>query len=239
MTAIPEKLEDALRFKGYTIEQEDVAAGTIAVTGGTIVLPAMRLSQLVWQRPGDPTPGDSFYLAAMPIFNDAYRPYILSAILDRYSTRRLSYDMPGMFGLAMRRWLNLNLGPMSVLNKRYLTTVTALPLTTQDATVVVETTDKTRDAQSDFPQGQLAGNIDYSSSATDRVGTGEGTTTYEGRMNDSIMALLAEQRESFINVDEEVLDAISPLFLSVFDRDEWDAELGFGYAPNGIIGNHW
>lgn len=244
MTAVPMKLEDALRFNGYTIEQTDVAASTLAVAGGSIILPAMQLSSLVWQRAtGTDTPGDSFYLRDMPIFNDGYRPYILSAILDRYMTRRLSYDMPGAFGLAMRRHLNLIFGPMSELNRRYLSTAVALPLTTQDATVESVATDKTRDAQSDFPQGQLAGNVDYASSAVDRVSSGDTLTTYEGRMEKSVMELLQEQRATFINVDEEVLDAISPLFLSVFDRDEWDSELGsgfgFGFAPNGIIVNHW
>jgi flagellar hook-associated protein FlgK len=220
MTAIPPRLEDALRFNGFTIEQADVAEVTISTVNGPIVVPAMRQSKLMWQRGTTPaeTPADSFYLQAIPVFDTAYRPSLLSQILDRFSTRRIGYDTPDQFGLAVRRWCNLELGPQSVLTRRYLSTAVALPLTTQDAT----TTEKARDASSDFPQGQLAGDLDYASGATDRAGT----TQYTGRLATSVMTLLQEQRAAFLNVDAELLDAFESLFLGVFDRDEYD-----GNAP--------
>jgi len=212
MTAIPFRLEDALRFNGYTIEQTDVAAATIAVPTGQIKIPAMRLSSLVWQRGSSPaaTPADSFYLEAIPVFDAAYRPSLLSQILDRFSTRRLGYDTPDQFGLAVRRWCNLNMGPQSIFNQRYLSTAVAFPLTTDDATT------RSRDASSDFPQGQLAGDLDYSSFATDRVAQDT------GRRGTSVMSLVQQQRDAFLNVDAELLDSFESLFLGVFDQDEFD-----------------
>lgn len=234
------RLEDALRFNGYTIEQIDVAASTITVPEGSIELPDMRLSKLSWQRgvlPA-PTPADSFYLEALPLFDNAYRPVILSHILDRFSTRRVSYNTLDQFGIAVRRWANLNLGPMSVLNRRYTSTAVALPLTTQDSTTDRATTDLARDATSDFPQGQLAGNVDYASFATDRSAATTDDTTYAGRQGVSVMALLAEQRAAYLNVDLEVLEAMEPLFLGVWDRDERDAEIGSPMSVLGFIPGH-
>jgi hypothetical protein len=230
MVATPMKLEDALRFNGYTIGQEDVETFDVPILGaGTIKVPAMRLSTLTWEQPGDPEPWDSFYLAKMPLFADEYRPVLLSHILDRYAGRRISYDTPDEFGRAVRRWLNLHLGPMSELNRLYVSTTVNLPLTTQDATVDSTSTNKSRDAHSDFPQGQLGGNLDFASDATDQVSDATGHVDYQGRMGDSVMKLLAEQRASYLNVDLRVLEAMEPLFLSVFDRSERDDTLNAGY----------
>lgn len=231
MTATPMRLEDALRFNGYSIAQTDENANDITVETGEIHIPAMRVSGLVWEREGDPLPSDSFYLADLPLFNDAYRYVLLSHILDRYSTRRISYDMPDQFGLAVRRWVNLNLGPMSTLNRMYLSTAVLLPLTTQDAT----TTDKARDATSDFPQTQLAGNKDYASFATDRASE----TVLAGRVGRSVMDLLAEQRAAYLNADQLVLDSMDSLFLGVWDRDERDASFRPAPSALGFIPGRW
>jgi hypothetical protein len=227
------KFEDALRFNGFTITQADAVESTIATASGTIVIPAMRLSQLTWQRPGTPEPWDSFYFAALPLFDNAYCPVLLSHILDRFASRRISYDTPDNFGRAVRRWLNLNMGAMSVWNKLYISTAVALPLTTQDATIDRATGSLSRDAHSDFPQGQLSGNLDYATDATDQAVSGTDDTNYQGRMNVSVMALLAEQRAAYLNVDELVLDAIESLFLGVFDQDETEDGNDWDYAPYG------
>lgn len=240
MTATPMRLEDALRFNGYTIDQTDNPGTTIHTSEGDIVVPPMRLSTLTWRRDGTPEASQSFYLATLPMFDDAYRPVILSHILDRYSTRRLAYDMPDMFGLAVRRWANLNLGPMSVWARLYRSTAVNLPLTTQDAAIDQTSTDKARDAFSEFPQGQLSGDLDYASSANDRVGNTTGSTVFSGRMGQSVMQLLAEQRASYLNVDERLLDAMDSLFLTVWDRSERDDRIDRG-APSaiGFLPSHW
>lgn len=240
MVATPMKLEDALRFNGYTIGQEDLPAQDIPILGaGTIKVPDMRISTLTWARPGDPEPWDSFYLAALPMFADEYRPILLSHILDRFSGRRIGYDTLDEFGRAVRRWLNLNLGPMSELNRLYVSTTVVMPLTTQDATVDSTSTNKSRDAHSDFPQGQLGGNLDFASDATDQVSDATGHVDYQGRMGESVMALLAEQRAMYLNVDARVMEAMEPLFLAVFDRSERDDTLnspGPWYAGSSLGG---
>jgi hypothetical protein len=221
------KLEDALRFNGYTIDQANVDAFTIDLPGGaSIAIPPMRLSALTWRRDGDPVPSDSFYLEALPLFDPAYAPVLLSHILDRFAGRRLSYDTPDEFGRAVRRWLNLNLGPMSILNRLYVSTSVALPLTTQDAVIAGVGASLARDAQSDFPQGPLGGNLDYATAATDQATSSTSSTNYQGRMGQSVMALLAEQRAAYLNVDVQVLEAIEPLFLGVWDRSERDDAIG-------------
>lgn len=212
------RLEDALRFNGYTITQTNAAAVTITAPTGIINIPALRLSSLVWQRgtSDPPLESDSFYLLGLPTFAPEYRPVLLSHILDRYSTRRIGYDTPDQFGLAVRRWLNLNLGPQSILNRRYLSTAVDVPLDTVDVT----TTDKARDASSDFPQEQLSGALDYASFATDRAAT----NVRAGRER-SIASLLEEQRQTFLNVDAELLDLMDDLFLQVWDRPEFDPQI--------------
>lgn len=240
MTALPMTLGDALRFNGFDLTQTDADAADIAVnqygTIGTIHVPAMRLSSLEWLRPGSPDAKDSFYLEAIPLFDAAYQPVLLSHILDRYWTRRISYDVTGMFGQAVRRFLNLSFGPMSVFNRLYVSTANLLPLTTQDATVDTTTNTLSRDAHSDFPQGQLGGNLDYATDATDQAATITSDANYQGRQGASVMALLAEQRAAYLNVDELVLDAMEALFLGVFDLDEFDAApVGpsyEGFTPN-------
>lgn len=227
------RLEDALRFNGYTISPVTIDAATIETASGPITIPAMLGSGLTWQRTGDPLPVDSFYLTGLPIFDPAYQPVILSQILDRFSTRRLAYDMPGMFGLAVQRWGNRELGPMSVFNRLYVSTATDLPLTTQDAATDRTSSSLSRDAHSDFPQGQLSGNLDYATDATDQAASVTDNTSYQGRLGVSIMELLAKQRDAFLNVDTLVLDSLESLFLGVFDQDDSDPLTG----PPSVYGN--
>ena len=281
MTSTPMILEDALRFSGYTIDAYEAPGRTINTVNGPIVIPTMILSRLVWQRENAPELGAAFYLDKLPPFHPDYAPVQLSLILDRFRSRRLAYETVDEFSLAVRRWGALNLGAMSTLTRRYLSTATPLPLDTVDlltrtdsagsgvdtgsttanttgtgtdsvrSTDNTNTTTKARDAQSEFPQGALAGSGDYASGATDSAGTGTvvgtGTTTAEreqtgtstssdnrttsdtreetraetGR-SQTIMALLAEQRATFLNVDAELLGAMESLFLGVFDRSTAD-----------------
>lgn len=287
MTATPMTLEDALRLSGYTIDTYESSGRAITTASGTIAVPPMILSRLTWRHADAPSLGSAFYLDKLPAFHTDYAPVQLSLILDRFRSRRLGYDTPDEFGLAVRRWGALHLGAMSTLTRRYLSTATDLPLDTVNLTLHTESsgestaegtstgtasdnvtssdttnsTTKGRDAQSEFPQGMLAGNTDYASGAVDSVGSGnvagtgsteadreqstedtrnttengEETRTEQGRSGRTVMELLAEQRAAFLNVDEELLDGMESLFLGVFDRS--DAERGggspFGYAPFG------
>lgn len=168
MVATPMRLEDALRFNGYTIDPLEIPAATITLPTGVLSVPPMLGSRLTWRREGSPRDIDSLYLTRLPVFNDAYRPVILSNILDRYRTRRIGYDVLDEFGLAVRRWGNLTLGPTSVLNQWYASGVTALPLTTVDLV---------RDAtRSETTTGTLAGTDGSTVNDTSTSGDTSNTT---------------------------------------------------------------
>lgn len=244
MTALPMTLEEALRNEGYTIDVVKADAVDIPVGDGTIHVPAMALSSLTW-RYDDATPelGDDLYLSNLPIFDELYRPVILSHILDRFRTRRLGYNTPGEWRLAFRRWGNLN---MTVPNRRYVSTAVALPLDDRDETDQTDrelaATSHGLDVGSDFPQSLVSASIDYASNATDRR-TADNTTSGEtvrrtGR-SESIMRLLAEQRAAYLNVDVEVLDGLESLFLGMFDQGEGDPRAQYGLPFRGVRRLDW
>lgn len=237
MTALPMTLEDALRHQGYTIDEAEVAAFDITLTEGTIHVPAMVRSALTWRRDEPAILGDDLYLSNLPIFDVAYRPVILSHILDRYRTRRLGYNTPGEWRLAFRRWGNLN---MTVPNRRYVSTAVELPLDDRDETDATEATNHGLDTLSDFPQSLISGDTDYASSATDRKLAANETVRRTGR-SQSVMRLLAEQRDAYLNVDAEVLDGLDSLFLGILDQGEGvpSAQYGIPAWPYGRTGWPW
>lgn len=266
MTAIPVTLEDALRLSGYTIDVQQRAASVITTPDGDIAIPDMLTSALTWHGDGTPTAGAALYLDRLTPFHPDYADVLTSHVLDRYRTRRLAYDTLDEFALAVRRWNNLHLGPFSTINRRYLTAATDLPLTDLDITRHTDSSSeleaadtatssdtstssaKSRDAQSDYPQGQLADNLDYANGVNDQVsegtvaGTGETeanrtateqattTQTETGRSSHTLMQLIEQQRATLINADEELLDAMEDLFLGVYDRSEADRYTAHPYS---------
>ena len=230
MTALPMTLEDALRYQGFTIDAVEQPELTITIPQGSIVVPAMVRSELTWRRdePSAPELGDDLYLSNLPIFAAAYRPVILSHILDRYRTRRLGYNTPGEWRLAFRRWGNLH---MTVPNQRYASTAVDLPLDDRDETDATEATSHGLDIGSDFPQSIIGGDTDYASVATDRRTADNATVRRTGRST-SVMELIEQQRRAFVNVDEEVLTGLDDLFLSALDQGE-------GMRPDGDYGHPW
>lgn len=223
MTALPMTLEDALHDQGYTIDAAEVAAFDITLDTGVLHIPAMVTSVLTWQRGPDVQPelGDDLYLSSLPMFSEEYRPVLLSSILDRYRTRRLGYNTPGEWRLAFRRWGNLNMGPF---NLRYASTAVALPLDD----LSIEATQHALDVQSDFPQSLIAGDTDYATEAADRRVADNRT----GRST-SIMALLEQQRATYLNVDAEVIDGLDSLFLGAFDQTESGSQNMYAPPPYG------
>lgn len=231
MTALPMTLEDALRYQGFTIDAVETAGFTITIAGvGSIVVPDMVRAELTWRRdePATPELGADMYLSNIPVFDDAYRPVLVSHILDRYRTRRLGYNTPGEWMLAFRRWCNLN---MTVPNRRYVSTAVDLPLDDRDSTDTTEATSHGLDIGSDFPQSIIGGDTDYASAATDRRTADNATVRRTGR-DTSVMELIEQQRRAFVNVDEEVLAGLDSLFLTVLDQGE-------GMRPSNDYGYPW
>lgn len=238
MTALPMTLEEALRYQGFTIDVVEADELEIVLPEGTIVIPAMARSELVWARTDPPTPelGADMYLSNLPLFDEAYRPVILSHILDRFRTRRLGYNTPGEWMLAFRRWGNLN---MTVPNRRYRSTAVALPLDDRDETDTLESTSHGLDIGSDFPQSIIGGDTDYASAATDRRTANNSTARRTGRST-SVMELLDAQRRAFVNVDQEVLAGLEPLFLGLLDQGEGMRPQGqYQYPWGGIHPMDW
>jgi hypothetical protein len=230
MTALPMTLEDALRDQGFSIVVAEQPELTITLPQGSIVVPAMVRSELSWGYSEPPTPelGADLYLSNLPIFDEAYRPVILSHILDRFRTRRLGYNTPDQWMLAFRRWGNVN---MTVPNQRYVSSSVDLPLDDRDETDTVEATTHGLDIESDFPQSLIGGNTDYATAASDRRVANNSTLRRTGRST-SIMELLDAQRRAFVNVDNEVLAGLESLFLSLLDQGE-------GMRPAGYYGYPW
>ena len=231
MTAVPMTLEHQLHHLGYTIDEVETAAFTIPVAevGGVIEIPAMVTSVLTWRRVEPPILGDDLYLSSLPLFDELYRPVLLSSILDRYRTRRLGYNTPGEWRLAFRRWGNLNMSP---LNRRYISTAVALPLDDQDSLETIAATQHGLDIGSDFPQSLIAGGTDYATEATDRRVADNSTNHRTGR-NTSIMRLLEEQRATYLNVDAEVIAGLDSLFLGLLDQGESGSQNMYAPPPGG------
>jgi hypothetical protein len=238
MTALSMTLETVLRHQGFSITVAERPTFTIALTEGSLVVPAMVRSELTWERdePATPELGADLYLSHLPIFHADYRPVILSHILDRFRTRRLGYNTPGEWMLAFRRWGNLY---MPVQNRLYVSTAVALPLDDRDETDEIEATSHGLDIGSDFPQSIIGGDTDYASAATDKRQADNSTTRRTGR-SVSVMRLIEEQRAAFLNVDEGVLAGLDTLFLSTFDRGEGMRPSGdYAYPFGGVRPFDW
>lgn len=232
MTALPITLEEALRHQGYTIDVAEVTAFDVTLAEGVIHVPDMVASTLTWRRTEPAELGADMYLTHLPIFDDTYRPVILSHILDRFRTRRLGYNTPGEWMLAFRRWANLN---MTIPNRRYISTAIDLPLDDRDETDqtdrTLEATSHGLDVGSDFPQSLVSDSTDYASNATDRRtadNTASGELVHRTGRSQSTMRLLDEQRAAYLNVDAEILEELETLFLGVYDQGEGDPRKQYG-----------
>lgn len=105
------------------------------------------------------------------------------------------------------------------------------------------TTSGARTVNSDTPQTQLAGNADYATSGTDATSRSEADAVAEDRnvsdtesQSDSettmtgyqgvASELLIRYRETLINIDDMVIQELSPLFMQVWNN-------GDAYTPRG------
>lgn len=198
MTAIPMTLREALLMGGAVPEVVEGQQITIGYDKGTIVVPAMIRSALKYEPwvgypDAEPEPRPlnwAMYLDKLPLFAPGYRPVLLGHFLDRFLDRRLAYDTPDDWMIALRRWANLNL---PYFNQRYLSAGVPMPLDTVDALLQTNSTsesnssdeenttgsrnesdssnltqtDRSRAVGSDFPQSMIAGSKDYATDATD------------------------------------------------------------------------
>jgi len=247
MTAMPPTLEEALNFQGYLIKREIIPEKEITISTGKISTPSMAAAKLQYQFNDIPELGDDLYISNIPVFDESYREILTSKILDRFRDRRICADTQDQWSMWLIEWANEK---MPYFNLRYMSAAVDLPLDTESSTRTAsrdqETTgstsrdatqnDRSRAVNSDFPQAILSGSTDYASDATDinaeTIGveetsneesiTGTENEVRTGRSGISIAELLKKQRETFLNVDEEVLNSMSILFLPLLNQDEYD-----------------
>lgn len=176
-----------------------------------------------------------------PIFDEAYRPGLNKKIIDHFWNREIGVETIDMFLLVMKRKMN---EVMPIYNQFYKSQLLVIdPLITFDTTTSTtnESTStatnestansKARAVSSDTPQTQLSGNEDYASGITDNVGesvnTGEATNIdsstgdvntrgFSGAMSD----LLLRYRETFLNIDMQVISELDECFMSVWNTND-------------------
>lgn len=166
-----------------------------------------------------------------------YKDTLNGKIIDHYLNREIGTETVDMFQLAMRRRMN---EIMPYFNKLYESTALEFdPLSTVDmitvsngtatSTATSENSNSSRAVNSETPQMMLAGNGDYASSAADVNGTAsaentgsnesETTSTMKGYQG-SAADLLMRYRETIVNIDMQIIAALEPCFMQVWDTDD-------------------
>jgi hypothetical protein len=129
--------------------------------------------------------------------------------------------------------------PLSTMDVHSVTTGDLTQHSTNLATnnTTNDSTSATRSVASDTPQTQLSGDSDYATSAADVNGkvvttadatennTGDTTATNNGTnvmtgYQGPASALLMQYRQSLVNIDVQVIDALEPLFMLVWDNGD-------------------
>lgn len=191
-----------------------------------------------------------------------YRQYLNKKILEHYYYYEIGMETEEAFHFVLNRRMREN---MPFFNQRYLSQVPALggiitfdPISTVDiATTTTATSDTTatesntgnannRHVESDTPQTQLSGNMDYASRATDDTATTDDTRTGSTNINNNSSvsslgysgnaSLLLEQfRETFLNIDMEVVNSLANLFMGVWENgDSFTQDSAFAWP--GLTG---
>lgn len=182
-----------------------------------------------------------------------YRQYLNQKILDHYFFYEIGMETEEAFHFALNRRMREQ---MPYFNQRYLSQIPALggtitfdPISTVDVTTTATATSdttstetdnaNTREVKSETPQVQLSGNQDYASEATDvtandsRSGTSNIANTsstsslgYSGNAS----LLLTEFRETFLNIDMEIVNMLSDLFMGVWENmDSFTTDSAFSW----------
>lgn len=184
---------------------------------------------------------DKVFNFDFPIFDEEYRPVLCKKILMYYYTREISEETVGLW--KVRLWSKLNL-IMPYYNKLYQSALLEFnPLydvdyyrktdRTTDGTGTTDTTNSgvSRNLYSDTPQGGLEG-VDsetYLTSATKDITNATGNTSTGFNNTDDFLEhvwgkhpgvsyskLLQEYRKTFINIDEQIIEELRPLFFNLW-----------------------
>lgn len=175
-----------------------------------------------------------------PIFDETYRGVLEQKIIDRYYFREIGLETVGQF----KHFLKMKMNEiMPYYNKLYETEglvnvknyninldnlITRTNKSTSDSEGSSNSKSAGRDVYSDTPQGKLE-NLDYATNLTDTSGEGEssskGTVTTMDEYTEHLLGngsmrynadILQEWRDTFLNIDVQILDELNELFMNVY-----------------------
>lgn len=195
-----------------------------------------------------------------PIFREEYRETLNKKIVDHYWNREIGTETVQLFRLAMRRRMNEimpyynqlylselhNIDPFITASMRHATDTESESANVSDVESTNKADSKSRSVNSEFPQVKLSNDSDYATNASDAIGgtTGESTVSERGS-NDgksssetvstgftgSMSSLLMEYRNTFLNIDLEIINNLDDLFMSIWNINEPYSKGMTGYDP--------
>lgn len=176
-----------------------------------------------------------------PIFDEAYRNVICTKILMHYYTREICEEVVGLWKLRLQTKMNEIMPYYNQLYKSELLTFNPLNdteiVTTNNASKKENsgstnaTNGKSIDLFSDTPQGGLDGveSEKYLSNARKFINNDTSENTYNATTTDeyvnrvtgksgsiSYSTMLKEFRETFINIDTQIIGELEPLFFGLW-----------------------
>ncbi len=169
-------------------------------------------------------------LQSYPIFDENYRETLNKKILDHYEMREIGFETAALF----KKYLNRRMNEiMPLYNQRYLSTQIEgnLYMNMQGKDVVttignVEGTAKTtnKNVYQDTPMSELSDLTDYATNITEDDNNVTNSTDTEQtvtHVSESLNGLLLSEaqmlvRQSFLNVDMEVINELENLFMQIW-----------------------
>ena len=176
-----------------------------------------------------------------PIFDESYRNVLQTKILKNYYMREIAHETIGLFKMRLDNQMNIS---MPYFNQLYESAKIQInPLSDYDITENLNRngtqTGTVQDNGSSssngkeifyqYPQTQLSGNKDYATTMTtneDRIQT-DNTNTKDLKTTDNYIKsisgnklpqsdLLQKYRETFLNIDEQVVNSLDNLFFMLW-----------------------
>lgn len=196
-------------------------------------------------------------LARYPLFDESYRPHLNEMIIDQFYNREIGQETISMFKLSLKRKLaqempvvnqNYELSrhkfdPLQTMSIKSVAEGENLTNSEAESNNESESDAASRGVAQDFPQHALAGNGDYASSAQDNTSKttakGEskeqGTTASQDKNKSETTGsqghaamLIYQYRQTLINVDMMLLEALDSIFMQVWDNGDNFTNNNFG-----------
>lgn len=192
-----------------------------------------------------------------------FRDHLNKKIIDHYLNCEIGMESIPQFVLAVRRKLNeqmpyinqhyaasmITIDPLLTVNVQNSQSTDGTATATSTSDTNSDGTSKTRLVQSDTPQTMLQADGEYASGAADTISNTDATaksvdastTNQAGSVDGSVKGfqgsaamMIMQYRQSFVNVDMMVIDALSDCFMSVWTNGDEFTTGGNYYGGNGF-----